>query len=329
MKDEFEWIKGITPSKVFQTKVLKQGIGDDAAVFEGNSSYDELVCMDTMVEGVHFSRKTMEPLHIGYKALASNLSDIAAMGGVPLFYLVSIAIPSNWTENELKEIYKGMSLLADQHRVDLIGGDTVSTKNTLVLSVTVLGRVKKGHSVLRSSAKPGDLIFVTGVIGDSACGLSLLLRSGLDASYKDEELMMIKAHQMPKPQVVAGQLLSDAQNRISLNDISDGIASEANEIAEASNVQLEIDYDKLPISEYIRKYQVNEQLKWTLYGGEDYQLIGTIEKEHWPSIQKVFKEQGLAITTIGKVTDGEPKVTLNCQGERVTLQKDGFNHFKK
>jgi thiamine-monophosphate kinase len=329
MKDEFEWIKAITPKKVFQQSVLKKGIGDDAAVYEGNSSYDDIACMDTMVEDVHFSRKTMEPFHIGYKALASNLSDIAAMGGSPLFYLVSIAIPNNWTESELKDIYKGMASLANKYQVDLIGGDTISIKKYLVISVTVLGRVKKGHYVLRESAKPGDLVFVTGNVGDSACGLSLLLKKGLDGSFIDEERHLIKEHQMPIPQVEAGRLFGELGLRLSLNDISDGLASEANEIAEASNVQLIIDYDKLPISKYIKKYEINEQFRWTLYGGEDYQLVGTIGEEHWSTIQQAFNKNGLCITAIGKVTDGDPEVMLNCQGKSITLKKGGYNHFKK
>lgn len=329
MNDEFEWIKGITPNRIFHKSILKKGIGDDAAVYEGNSEFDEIVCVDTMVEEVHFSRKTMEPYHIGFKALATNLSDIAAMGGKPLFYLVSIAISNDWSEDDLKEIYKGMESLAAKYHVDLIGGDTVSTKYSLVITVTVLGRAKKGHYVLRETAKPGDIVFVTGKVGESACGLSLLLDKGLDANFTADEKTLIKAHQMPNPQVEAGQLLGESELRLSLNDISDGIASEANEIAEASRVQLVIDYNKLPIGNYIQNYPVTDQFKWTLFGGEDYQLIGTIGEEDWPSIQQLFNDKGIPLIPVGSVQSGKPEVFLQYEGKQIVLEKKGYNHFKK
>jgi thiamine-monophosphate kinase len=328
MKDEFEWIKSISPSKTYQPSLI-QGIGDDAAVYEGSNDKDEIVCMDTMVEEIHFNRRTMQPFHIGFKALAANLSDIAAMGGLPLFYLVSIAIPSDWSVKELNEIYKGMDYLASKYEVDLVGGDTVSTKKYLTITVTVLGRVKKGDYVLRSNANPGDIVFVTGNIGDSAYGLSLLLDKGLDADYSDEELKLIEAHQMPIPQIISGLLLQETKANTSLNDISDGLASEINEIAEASSVKITIDYNLVPVSNYISKFPVSEQTKWTLYGGEDYQLVGTIDATKWHHVKQVFKERNLPITKIGKVEKGQASTYININGKNIPLAKGGFNHFNK
>src|SRR5690606_8565119 len=131
---------------------LLAGIGDDAALVRPTPEMEQIICMDTMVEGVHFNSHTMDPYQIGYKALAVNISDIAAMGGIPTYYLVSIAIPKGWNEADLLSIYEGMAMLADKYAMDLIGGDTVSIADTLVITVTVLGEVERGKHLLRSYA---------------------------------------------------------------------------------------------------------------------------------------------------------------------------------
>ncbi|OIJ16228.1 thiamine-phosphate kinase [Anaerobacillus arseniciselenatis] len=327
LKDEFDFIKRIKPKNIHQTS-LKKGIGDDSAVFEGSSTFDELICMDTMVEGVHFTKQTMTPFMIGYKALAVNISDIAAMGGMPTYYLVSIAIPSDWTEKELNEIYAGMSLLGNDYSVDLIGGDTVSSKQGLIVTVTVCGRIEKGRSLYRDQAQPGDYVFVVGEVGASAAGLELLLKHGYNYPYTDSEKKLLQAHQLPEPQVEAGRILANANERISLNDISDGLASEANEIAEASNVELTIDYEKIPRSDYIKNYSDDQKKKWSLFGGEDYQLVGTMPKEAFTKINQTFNQKGVKLTIIGEVTTGHANVYITMNGKKERLHKQGFNHFK-
>jgi thiamine-monophosphate kinase len=328
VNDEFEWIKKITPSSTHQPSLV-MGIGDDAALYRGNSEFEEIVCMDTMVEEVHFSKKTMKPFHIGYKVLAANISDIAAMGGQPLFYVVSIAIPPTWKENDLVSIYEGMALLAAEFKMDLIGGDTVSTKEQLVITVTVMGRVRKNTHLLRKNAKPGDIVFVTEYAGKSAAGLSLLLNNGLDHPYTELENQLIQAHQMPYPQIEAGRILSEKNLRVSLNDISDGLASEAYEIAEASAVSLVIDYDKIPKSKALNHFPEHQQQEWILYGGEDFQLIGTTDKEAWEEIQPQFKQAKLRITEIGEVENGPVSVKLVQNGQCRPIEKKGYNHFRR
>lgn len=328
LHDEFDFIKKIKPNKTHQAS-LSRGIGDDAAVFEGSSKFDELVCMDTMVEGVHFTKGTMTPFMIGHKALAVNISDIAAMGGTPTYYLVSIAIPKDWNEKDLAAIYAGMSRLGNQYLMDLIGGDTVSSKQGLVITVTVCGRIEKGKSLYRSQAQAGDCIFVVGEVGASAAGLQLLLDKGLDYSYNEEENILLAAHQLPIPQVEAGKILAASGERVSLNDISDGLASEANEIAEASNVVLHLDYQKIPRSPFIRSYSEDQQKHWSLFGGEDYQLLGTMTKTAFSKINQTFDQKGIQLVTIGEVTSGNADVYLNYQDKKEKLPKKGFNHFNK
>jgi thiamine-monophosphate kinase len=327
LNDEFDFINKIKPKLTHQLS-LKMGIGDDAAVFEGNTRFDELICMDTMVEGVHFTRQTMSPFMIGYKALAVNISDIAAMGGIPTYYLVSIAVPKDWNQEELNQIYAGMTKLGDDHSIDLIGGDTVSSKQGLIITVTVCGKIEKDKSLYRSQAQPGDYIFVIGEVGASAAGLDLLLKNGQQYTYTENEKKLIQAHQLPEPQVEAGRILATSDERISLNDISDGLASEANEIAEASNVVLNIEYEKIPKSSFIENYLPEQQKKWSLFGGEDYLLVGTMPKTAYAKINQTFNQKGIKLTVIGEVTSGEANVYLLTNNKKEKLPKQGFNHFK-
>ncbi|HHY71881.1 MAG TPA: thiamine-phosphate kinase [Bacillus bacterium] len=326
IQDEFSFINSITPKKYKQEHLIT-GIGDDAALFSGNSDVEEIVCMDTMIEQVHFTRETMKPFHIGYKVLASNISDIAAMGGIPNFYLVSIAIPESWSPAELLEIYNGMKTLANRYEMDLIGGDTVSSKHSLVITVTVIGRVPRGKHLLRKNAKANDLVFVTGCLGDSAAGLQLLLKYGVNYNFTKEEQALIEKHQLPEPRIEIGQILANYP-RVALNDVSDGIASELNEIATASNVTIVVEADKLPRSEYIQNFSQAEQLHWMLNGGEDYELVGTVTEGSWHEIEKQCKMKNYKITKIGYVKEGPAQVFIKQEGQCSLLQKRGFNHFK-
>ncbi|WP_100406128.1 thiamine-phosphate kinase [Bacillus solitudinis] len=328
MRDEFAFINRVTPSETYQPSLVI-GVGDDAAIYKGSSEYDEVICVDTMVEGVHFRRDTLTPLQVGKKALVANISDLAAMGAIPAYYLVSIAIPSNWSENELIELYKGMSDIAKTYKMDLIGGDTVSTKDALILSVTVIGRVERGRTLFRSNAKPGDIVFVTGTIGGAAAGLDILFGKGLMGPFTENEQVLVRSHQEPLPQVQAGRIFACSKSRIALNDISDGVASEANEIAEASQVQLEIDLDTLPFPVAMNKCTRRQKLDWALFGGEDYQLIGTIDKKDYPTVVANCAQFGISLTKIGLVKEGEIGVFSVSGEERLRLHKQGFNHFRR
>lgn len=325
--DEFHFIHKITPPYTEQ-KNLIVGIGDDAALYHSDEHVDQVVCMDTMVENVHFSRKTMNPFDIGYKVLASNISDVAAMGGRPLFYLVSIAIPRTWQEDELLDIYEGMKSIAAQYEMDLIGGDTVSIKESLVISVTVIGEVQKGKKLLRSNARHGDLVFVTGTIGDSSAGLEILLHNQDEEilhTNKDEQFL-IGRHQRPSPRVNMASLF--AKYEMSLNDISDGLASELHEIAGASHVTIVIDQERLPFSEPLQNYASDRAIEFALFGGEDFELVGTISAEGWDDLQMACIRENLVITEIGRVEQGPSSVLLSSNGKRIPLKKKGYNHFK-
>ncbi|MFG6497583.1 thiamine-phosphate kinase [Fictibacillus sp. UD] len=330
VKDEFDWIKSITPQHFFQ-KELVAGIGDDAALFSVSEHMDQVVCVDTMVEDVHFTRNTLSPYQVGFKALAVNVSDIAAMGGIPQFYLVSIAISPDWNEKELQEIYEGMAELAKTFHIDLIGGDTVSTKGPLVLTVTVIGKVEKGRHLFRSNAKPGDSVFLTGTTGESAAGLNLLLEKTRHSVFTDNEKQWVQQHQMPAPHIQQGRILAKSGFRVSLNDVSDGIASELNEIAESSGVTIHIQSGMLPVSPTFAELQENNRLTHQLYGGEDYVLVGTASKEDFVKLAAAFQQHSLPLYEIGKVGEADKTaVYLHKKDEEPELlEKKGFNHFRE
>ncbi|PLR65575.1 thiamine-phosphate kinase [Bacillus sp. UMB0893] len=325
IQDEFHFIDKIKQKSNRHT-LLVEGIGDDAAVYQTKNDYLEIVCADTMVEGVHFLKDASSPKDIGFKAVAVNISDVAAMGGTPKYYLVTIAVPKSWSEEELVELYTGMDEIAEVYHMDLIGGDTVSTSDKLVITVTVIGEVKKNRQRLRRDARPGDIVFVTGTIGDSAAGLQILL-GNLSVNDEKDRSFLVNRHKRPSPQVKAGQILSSI-NRVSLNDISDGLASELNELCEASCVKMVIEKDKIPLSNSIRSLNSNQLDEWILYGGEDFELVGTVSPSLFEQLQKQCIEEGIYLTVIGHVEAGHSEVFLLDDGNETKLHKSGFNHFR-
>ncbi|TSB44940.1 thiamine-phosphate kinase [Alkalicoccobacillus porphyridii] len=330
MKDEFAFINMIKPRE-YKQSTLVMGIGDDAAVYRPSKGMREVICLDTMIEGIHFTKETLSPEQIGQKALAINISDLAAMGAIPRYYLVSVAIPSSWSDTELKAIYQGMSSLSDRYEMDLIGGDTVSAKESLVLTVTAIGQVEEGVEFFRSQAKPGDTIFVTGTIGSSAAGLALLLKHGRSGKYSDSEKQLVILHQEPEPQVIAGRLFASKCTRMALNDISDGLASESHEIAEASGVSLYINEESIPLHNALLDTvdSVSKRVEYALNGGEDFQLIGTVSSTEFDELIKDALKKGIVLTPIGEVREkAEQLVYIVREGSEEPLAKNGYNHFK-
>ncbi|WP_163970895.1 thiamine-phosphate kinase [Oceanobacillus halotolerans] len=321
--DEFEFIESIKPKTYKQSSVIK-GIGDDAAVFR-QTAKDIVTSVDTFVENIHFSPITMNPYYIGYRALAANLSDLAAMGAEPAFYLVSIVIPDKWSDSSIQEIFMGMKSLANMYKMDLIGGDTVSGEK-LSISITVIGYVMKGHARYRSLSVNGDIVFVTGTLGDASAGLHIMTHEG---SYI-EEAYLKKRHQMPSPRVPFALQLEHI-NRVALNDISDGIANEASELAKDSNVDIHLIADNIPIHASLEQFTLMDQRKWKLFGGEDFELIGTVSSKDWPNVKEAAEKSDTKLTKVGYVTDPkstEGKVFLHEEEKTSLLKKHGYTHLK-
>ena len=300
--DEFALIDKLTQHSINDSTYIKVGVGDDCAVYDTPHDVDQLVSTDMMVEGVHFSESTTSPFDVGYRLGAANISDIAAMGGTPRHMVVSIAVPKGRHTSYVEAVYNGLRSICAEYDVNIIGGDTVSTEGSFVISATVFGDVPKHQSVLRSGAQDGDAVFITNYLGLSYVGLHSLLEGSKDYP------------------------VSQSVGATSMNDISDGLSSELNEIAKASQVTIYVDESTLPIHPEVHDYCESHQMSpyfpmWT--GGEDFQLVGTIPAE---------KADGLprdTFTIIGHVKEGKAQVLVERDGQWMTVEPKGYNHLSK
>lgn len=324
---EFGLIDLIKQDTIQNPGCVITGIGDDAAVVLPAPRQLQLLTTDMLVESVHFDLRTTTPWQLGYKAIAVNLSDIAAMGGTPRHVLVSLAINKQVSPDFVVNLYEGMKEICREFSVNIVGGDTVATPGGVVINVAAMGEVEPGNIVRRSGANPGEIVAVTGKLGNSGGGLDLLLAG--DWEDHDFAWPLVTAHLTPRPQVKAGKLLGLA-GASSLNDISDGLASEINEIAAASQVGIRLFAGQIPLSDELRAAAAlfhKTSLDYALYGGEDYQLVFTMEKSKWRELQAT--DLGVAVTLIGEVTKPHTGVVLiNETGEEQPLAARGYNHFR-
>jgi|SRR5690625_396888 len=319
--NEFQFIDSIKQDS-YKQRSLQKGIGDDAAVFRSLSE-DVVTAVDTFVENIHFTKKTANSYHIGYRCLAANISDMAAIGAEPKFYLVSVVVPKTVSTNQLAELYNGMQDIADQFQMDLIGGDTV-TGDQLVVTVTIIGFVPRDKARYRSNARKNDIVFVTGTLGDSQAGLSLLLNEQ-NAEGKE---YFIERHRKPTPRVHFSKSLQ-AVKRLALNDVSDGIANELQEIAQASDVTIVIEDDKIPVSPNFLQFPASKQYFWKYFGGEDFELVGTVPKEDWDLLKEKAHRHSLRLTKIGQVTynkDSNGNVFVLKDNQLLPLKQHGYIH---
>ncbi|GAA0455281.1 thiamine-phosphate kinase [Alkalibacillus silvisoli] len=316
---EFDFIKQITPSFYKQSSVVK-GIGDDGAVIKPPNGHELVVVADAMVEGVHFSLDYMSFHDVGHRVLAANVSDLCAMGSTPLYYIVTISVPTQYTKEDISQLYNGMQGLAKSFNMDLIGGDTTSS-DQLMISITAFGSVLSNQKRLRSQAELGDLVFVTGYLGESGYGLHLLEK-------KEPDSYFINRHKRPVPRYHFIQA-SSRIDRLSLNDISDGISTELNEIAEASSVDITINYSQLPVHTDMATLQEDWLRELVLSAGEDFELVGTCSKEAWVQLEDACHQFNIPITSIGQVRmqAGErPTVKLREEERDIVLDREGYEH---
>jgi thiamine-monophosphate kinase len=319
------------------------GIGDDAAILGTAPENDLLVTTDMLLEGVHFRRQWGVPQALGRKAMAVNLSDVAAMGGIPRHALLGLAIPSEGsTLDELEAFITGMEEEAAAYEVTLVGGDTCASRSGLVLSVTILGAVPRGRAVLRSGARPGDSIWVTGTLGGAAAGL-LALEQGirLAAPWPDglprpawlgpqEEAAIhaaVTAHLCPIPRLRAGQALIGCAT--AMIDVSDGVASDVGHLCEESGVTGRILASQLPIhpgARVMARLTGRDALDLALRGGEDYELLFTAAMGPRPILARVSPD--LPVTRIGEVSAGAPVPSLVQPDGREEPLKGGFDHLR-
>ncbi len=286
-----------------------KGIGDDCAVIEGEDFY-KLVTTDMLVSGDHFRCDWHSPWQIGWKSIVVNVSDIASMGGLPDYALVSMALPDGTEVEFMEEVFKGMKDACDSHGVDIIGGDTTHG-NELVINVAMLGHVERELLCLRSDARLGDMICITGDLGKSWAGLELLRAS--KTGYTEFYLQ-------PQCQLDTGRMLAPYVN--AMIDVSDGLASEVKHICRESGVGAEIKMKDIPISEKTIEAGSSlgkDPLEWALSGGEDFELLYTVSREQYKNV----KSTGPIV--IGSILDDGVYL---FDGHRKPL-KGGYDHFKR
>ena len=304
------------------------GIGDDAAVVRYNRPV--VMTTDAMVHGIHFREDLIDAHDVGYKALVASISDVAVMGGRAMHALVTLAVPKEASVEPIVSLYEGMRQACDEFSVTVIGGDVVSTTGPLLVSVSVTGELLGEKPLLRSGAKPGDLVFVTGDVGASAAYLHFVEHKSALFLAREDEAVLKERHQRPLPQVQAGALLANFSGCTSTNDISDGLVSELHEIAEASDMGIIIEAIRIPTLPAVRHYARIahvDALDFALYGGEDYQIVGTVAPDRAGHLLALCQSAGIRITLIGRVHDAGPCVELIRDGRRSELKKGGYDHF--
>ena len=308
-----------------------KAIGDDCAILRPREGVDLVWTVDAAIEGVHFDRRWFTPFQIGWKSMAGNLSDIAAMGGVPVAALVSLACPAALTVAEFDELYDGLSEVADRFELPIVGGNLASSPGGLSVHITVVGEVERARAVLRSGAQPGDEIWVTGHLGQSHAGLQLAKRPEIGGGPGREELL--KRHRQPAPRVREAQFLVQNVAVHSMIDLSDGLSSDLAHLCEESGVGAEIFADRIPLCAGTREVagQLDQDpLDFALNGGEDFELCFTAPEGAMTEVADSFRSRfGLCLTTIGAITDADGACLTSPDGARVQLAPGGYDHFQK
>ncbi len=316
--NEFEWIAKVEKQLRRRDPRVRVGIGDDAAVLRRSPS-DLAVTTDALVEGVHFDLRYCSAEDVGHKALAVNLSDLAAMGAVPRFVQVSLALPPRAVASFLPGFYRGLGALARRFGVTVTGGNLSRSPGPIFVDVTAIGDVRR--PLLRSAARPGESIGLIGALGEAAAGLALLERFGKAAAKNGGALVC--AQRRPRPLVV--EALRAAPYLSSAIDVSDGLVAELGHLAKASGVRLTIDVEALPQSVELcnaAKRLKRDPLSWILGGGEDYALLVTAPSRWRTRLAK----QG--VRWIGQVSKGKAEVRMRFEGQPMQVTPKGFDHFR-
>jgi thiamine-monophosphate kinase len=324
---EFGLIKTLFAPLCTKQNSIKVGIGDDGTVLAIPPNKELVVSTDTLVEKIHFSSSD-NPYLLAKKSLRVNLSDLAAMGAKPSWYLLNIAAPPTTPIAWITEFARGLKEDGKLFSIVLTGGDTTSSKGGLVITITVMGQVDKGRAILRSNAKPGDKIFLSGTLGDSTLGLAYHLGK-LKISNTDDAEFLLNRHLLPEPRVVLGLALLDEKIARGAIDISDGLIADLQHVCDASDVGAEVDVEKIPLSgAATRLLETHGKGIYSqiLTGGEDYELLFTVDAEMVDKVAIVAERVGVVVTEIGVVTSGE-KVDIYQGGSHLELDSGGWTHF--
>ncbi len=316
-----------------------RGIGEDAAIIRMPAGSRLLLTTDLLAEGVHFDLATTTLEDVGYRAAVANLSDIAAMGGVPRHLLVSLAIPPKRTAAEIDRLYRGLMRACRGYGVQLVGGDTSASRDGLFINITLTGFVRPDRVLTRAGARVGDLIYVTGTLGDSQAGLALL-RTGdrapaplLDKAADHVRRFLIRRHLRPSARVREGQLLAERRLASAAIDLSDGLSGDLAHLCEESRVGAELDLRAIPVSSACRSYADARRLNpvdVALSGGEDYELLFTVPPANRRKVEALAHRARFRVSCIGLITARRSGIRVKRDdGSRQPLTVTSYEHFRR
>ena len=301
-------------------------IGDDAAVVEPERNRLEVLSVDTLVEGIHFDRAFTPPRAIGHRALAVNLSDLAAMGAAPRLCLLSLVLPSGLPIDDFDAMIGGLVALANRHRIHVAGGNLTRSPGALMIDITVSGTAKRRQLLTRSGARPGDELYVTGQVGSASAGLGML-KADPRADY--EHNSCVTRYLFPEARIRTGLLVARNRAATAGVDLSDGLADAVHQIAQASRVGALVDADAIPLDPTARQWfshRGDDPVASALTGGDDYELLFAVRPPLVRRLTAARRNGDVPLTRIGICTEN-PAVLLNCGSVHRELPA-GFHHFR-
>ncbi|MEW5705991.1 MAG: thiamine-phosphate kinase [Actinomycetota bacterium] len=325
---EFGLIERIAKIVEYADERVILAIGDDTAVVKPTKLDYTLLTTDLLVENVHFTLNTITPWQLGYKSISVNLSDIAAMGGIPNYAVISLALSPETEVSLVEDMYRGMADVSRKYGLRVVGGD-ITKSDRLIINVAMIGEVEDSSLCRRSDAKVGDIIMVTGVLGASAAGLRIVLNPAIEKTVREAQELK-KAHFLPEPRLKEGRILASIGIN-AMEDISDGLASEIKHICEASLVGARLFMNKIPIAkgvESVASLTGEKAIDIALSGGEDYELVFTAPKELELEIVESLAKIGTKVTVVGEIVNSSEGISIiDWSGSKKPLDISGYTHF--
>jgi thiamine-monophosphate kinase len=326
---EFGLIESIRKNCLKHRENVVKGIGDDCAVYRSSPGRVLLLTTDMLVEDVHFLRSSITPFQLGRKSVAVNLSDIAAMGGNPLVALISLGISPDKALEEIHELYRGMKDICGPYAVSIVGGDTVASQGNLIINVCLIGEADEREVLYRSGARPGDRIYLTGVVGDSAAGLAIL--RGAITAPESLAAHFLKAHNEPDPLIETGRTIAASRLASAMIDLSDGLAADLGHIAEQSGVGALLFENKIPLSRELKDlagHADRTPLDFALSGGEDYVLLVTVPAKNTRKFEQACQQESTcSLFQIGEIEQEKGIRIRHEDGSVEEFAHKGFDHF--
>jgi len=325
---EFGFIDRISPLGKIRAEGVVKGIGDDCAVIDVRGPEYLLITTDLLVEKVHFLLDWSSPGTIGARSLTANLSDIAACGGTPRDAFLSLAIPDYMDVEWLDGFYRGLTDLARTYNVNVLGGDTTSSRGHLVINIVVTGLVPTEQVLFRHTARAGDIIVLTGLTGMSRAGCDILLRDPTMGGESAKSL--IQAHLQPQPHLEEGKILASSGACTAAIDVSDGVSSDLGHLCQDSGLAAILYEEKIPVAAELRDIGPvagKDPLDWILNGGEDYVLLAAVKPDCLETLLKQATVSGREFFPIGEFVPGNKMELVGLDGSRREIRPAGWNHF--